>query len=141
MTYEETKKLLKQVRAKRRLCKTIRDELEELERNIRALCLPGIDYERIRVSGGLPSSSVERIVEKLNNKSAAFDKALTEFMESEDRLTEAIEQLPPVERTILTERYLKDIPPKIIANKMHYSIDHIFTLQRSAIQKIKNDIQ
>lgn len=138
MTYAEVKGLLQDVRRKRKLCKTIREELEEIQRDIRALSLPAIDYSKENVQGGIIEPSVERIVIRLQEKQEAFDKALTVFMDTEDRLIDAITLLPPLERSVLTERYLKDTPPEVVAKSLSYSLDSIYRIQRTAIQRLSS---
>ena len=139
MTYFETKRLLEQIRFKRRLAERIKEEIISLRENYDMLFCPlGNATSRQTHSQDSP---VERLVMRVEDKRAELEHMLQEIMDLEDKLAGAMRMLTPNEQEIIIGYYMQGKTHYQLANETYYSRETTFRIKRKAINKIARCMQ
>lgn len=140
MTVGECKKLLEGMRSTKKRARQIRNEINEIERDIAALQLRSTlgKVEEIRASG--VSRTVERIVERLDQKRRDLEESYNELFAMEDKLAAAIQELPDDERDIIIDYYMRDRSIINIATNSFFCSRTVLRKKKSAIGKVARRI-
>ena len=133
MTYDEVKKLLEDIKDKKRLALRIKQEINTLRENYDILLSP---LGNVAVTHSIQSSSVERLVERVEDKRDEFETTLQEIYDLEDILAQAIKTLTPVQQNIITGYYMQDKTHDKLAEECNYCERSIKYIKRRAIEKL-----
>lgn len=98
--------------------------------------LNGIDYEAVRIDGGIKVSIEERVLRQVEKYEEMKDDALDEVFAIGDEITRSLKLLTEDERIVVIYRHLQGLPWKEIPEKIHYSERKVALLYASAISKI-----
>ena len=134
MTYREAKELLEQIRDKKRLCLRIKQEINTIRENYDILASPLGNLTAC--SHSFSTSSVERLVMRVEEKREKFENVLAETMDLEDKLSETINTLAPTEQDIIIGYYMQDKTHYELANQCNYCDKQIWRIKNKAIEKI-----
>ncbi len=134
MTYEEVGALLNTLKATRSRADRARELVEKIESDSGAIA-SGIAPKL--PSGNLADSKVERLAIKLYEAAEAYRRALDEYFEIEDRLTEIINNdLTDEERDIIVSHYVLGYSFRKIVREINYSERMVFYKLEAAKRKI-----
>lgn len=136
MTFEEAKEMLKQIRNLKNKARDIMADINECRENIDALTLHSALSGTERVQGGEADSVVERIVERLENKTHSLETLLDKIFDREDELNAALETLTETERDVIIGYYMRDKSHKKLAREMSYSERSVYYIKERAIGKM-----
>ena len=134
MTYQEAKELLEQIKAKKRLCLRIKQEINTIRENYDILASPLGNLTGC--SHSCETSSVERLVMRVEEKREKFEKILEEIMDLEDKLSNVINTLTPTEQDIIIGYYMQDKTHYQLADQCNYCDKQIWRIKKTAINKI-----
>ena len=134
MNYEEVGVLLNTLKATRSRADRARELVKKIESDSGAIA-SGIAPKL--PSGNLADSKVERLAIKLHEAAEAYRRALDEYFEIEDRLTEIINNdLTDEERDVIVSHYVLGYSFRKLSFDMNYGIATIFRRLKSAKRKI-----
>lgn len=136
MTFEEAKEKLKQIRNLKNKARDVMADINECRQNIDALTLHSALSGVTRVQGGASDSVVERIVEKIEERTHKLEVLLESIFAEEDELNAALETLTETERDVIIGYYLRDKSHKRLAREMSYTERNIKYIKQRAIKKI-----
>lgn len=137
MTYEEAKKLLADLRAAKRRANAIKERIADLES----------DYASIQSSlggdgthGGITQSRVEQLAIRVQEEREKHMLALETYFALEDKLSDALDTLEPIERDIIIGCYMDGKCNWQVAQDVGYDIRTIIRKKKSALKKISDSI-
>ena len=136
MNFEEAKEKLKQIRNLKNKARDVMADINECRQNIDALTLHSALSGATRVQGGASDSVVERIVEKIEERTHKLEVLLERIFAEEDELNAALETLTETERDVIIGYYLRDKSHKRLAREMSYSERSVNYIKERAIGKI-----
>lgn len=136
MTVQECKHLLSSMRTAKKRARAIRREIEEIEKDIAALSLKSALGNVQETHGSGISKPVERIVERLDDQHALLEEAYNEVFAIEDKLAEAIQELPEDEKEVIVDYYMRDRTLVNISMNSYMSRRTVCRRKDSAIHKI-----
>ena len=139
MTYEEVKNLLKSVRSKKSRLLAMQAYIAEERRLMLGVTSPqfdGVSVVHSQENG--PEKRITKFIDRLNKWKERYGGLFEEMCEEEDRLTEMMQKLSPVEYEVILNRYLKGLTVRKTASLMNYQEDSIKKICRKAIQKMTN---
>jgi DNA-directed RNA polymerase specialized sigma subunit len=139
MTYIEVKKLLEQIKHKKRLAERIKQEINTLRENYDTLTCPLVGVPNSNTHS--QDSPVERLFMRVAEKQEKLAKLLNGIMDLEDKLSEAIKKLTFYEQEIIIGYYYQGKTHTQLAYETHYSRESTFRYKRQAIQKIARYMQ
>lgn len=128
MNREEKKEFLKRYVELKRTVESLKEEA--FFWNDRAVSIPIARLELSGIKGSNRKNPVEEHLEILD----LLEKKEREAVKILDEILEAINRVDiPEYRSILIYRYVNDLYFHQIAKKMDYSLDHIYTIHRKAL--------
>jgi RNA polymerase sigma factor for flagellar operon FliA len=98
--------------------------------DIRGLTMNSLDYSSEREDG-------RKLIETVADNEAHWPSRLLESSELERLLAEAIERMPPVERTVLSLYYREELTLREIAEVMKLHLSRISQLKSQAIVRLR----
>ena len=122
--------------------KELKKQSSELDERLRRL------YEQATrttaLLDGLPRGSsmrskVENSIVKIQSTIEETRSDIVELVMLEGEFTEAVSELPVMERRVLTMRYVDGRGYRQIANALGRSVDHVFKIHRRALKKILSE--
>lgn len=138
MTFEEAKKLLADLRAAKRRANAIKSRIADIEG----------DYASIQSSlggdgthGGITQSRVEQLALRVQEEREKHMLALEAYFALEDKLSDALDTLEPIERDIIIGCYMDGKYNWQIGEIQHCSVETIKRHKRKAIIKISKFLQ
>lgn len=134
MTYIEVKKLLEQIKHKKRLAERIKEEISSLRENYDMLLSPLGNIRNHQTHS--QSSPVERLVLRVENKCAELGRVLQQIMDLEDKIANAMRTLTPIEQEIIIGYYMQGKTHYQLAKETYYSRETTCRIKRRAIEKI-----
>lgn len=140
MTFNECKAMLENIKERKRIIRSIRREIEDIDKDIEALSLRSTLGNSGLGHGSEISRPVERIVLRLRERQADFEKQLDLIMELEDKVAQAIKELPDDEQDVIISYYMSDDCMYSVANKVHLSESTAYRKKKRAIGKIARKI-
>ena len=136
MTFEETKKLLREMRFSKIRAKNLRRDLEEIQSDIAALTLQS-SLGRSNVGHSTDvHSSVESACLRLEKKRERLAKEIDKIFEMEDMICDAIQTLTAVEQEIIIGTYMRQKTSIQLSRELHYTEQYIRELKVKAERKI-----
>lgn len=137
MTFESTKRLLKELKSIRRLTRVLQAEIKELESDYAQLTLHsalGLTEPSLRSN----TSPVERALEKLEKQREKYATALEKLYTIENEISDAMEKLTATEQEIIIKYYMQDKNHYRIAYECCRSVRSIEDIKNKAIKKISD---
>lgn len=139
MTYEEMKKMLDDLKQKKRLMRSVQRQIEEAREQID--CLNGRDYGGAAVQGGVKEPAAERFVEHIERLEKRYEALLSEVFAAEDYISEHLPKLSAIEQAIIIDRYMHGKSWRKIQQEYHYVDRQLYRIANSAIKKISSDTE
>lgn len=140
MTFESTKRLLKELKSIRRLTRVLQAEIKELESDYAQLTLHSALTSTEPISHSGCNSPVERALEKLELQRTKYTNALERLYTLENQISDAMEFLTETEKEIIIKYYLQDKNHYKIAYECCYSEQHIRRLKNRAVYILSKNI-
>lgn len=134
MTYEEMKKMLDGLKQKKRLMRSVQQQIEEAREQID--CLNGRDYGGAAVQGGVKEPAAERFIEHLERLEKRYETLMTEVFSAEDYISEHMSALSEIEQAIIIDRYMGNKSWRRIQQEYHYEDRQPYRIAERAIQKL-----
>ena len=134
MTYEEMKKMLDGLKQKKRLMRSVQQQIEEAREQID--CLNGRDYGGAAVQGGVKEPAAERFIEHLERLEKRYETLMTEVFAAEDYIAEHLPVLSEIEQAIIIDRYMGNKSWRRIQQEYHYEDRQPYRIAERAIQKL-----
>ena len=138
MTFESTKRLLKELKSIRRLTRVLQAEIKELESDYAQLTLHSALGLTEPSSSQSNTSPVERALEKLEKQREKYANALERLYTIENEISDAMEKLTAIEQEIIIKYYLQDKNHYKIAYECCRSVRSIEDIKNKAIKKISD---
>ncbi|MBR2070412.1 MAG: hypothetical protein IJ981_03195 [Clostridia bacterium] len=136
MTFEETKKLLRDMRFAKIRAKNLRRDLEEIQSDIAALTLQS-SLGRSSVGHSTDvHSSVESACLRLEKKRERLAAEIDKIFKMEDMICDAIQTLTAVEQEIIIGTYMRQKSDIQLARELFYNQDYIRQLKAKAIHRL-----
>lgn len=139
MTYEETKAMLDGLKQKKRLMRSVQQQIQETREQID--CLKAQNYGGTAVQGGEKEPIAERFVEHMERLEKRYAELMSEVFEAEDYISEHLSDLTEIEQAIIIDRYMTGKSWRKIQQEHHYSERRIFDYRESAILKLSKRLQ
>lgn len=136
MTFEETKKLLREMRFAKIRAKNLRRDLEEMERDISALTLQSALGRSNDGHSTDVHSSVESACLRLEKKRERLAQEIDKIFEIEDKIAEAVQKLPLVEQEVIIGSYMRQKSDIQLGRELFYNTDYIRHLKSKAIHHL-----
>jgi len=137
MTFSETKKLLEQLKRAKYYAQKQQEELSEL---ITSYQLLTCNFGRIGSSKNI-SDPVARTVEKIEKAQIEYAKAWSEVFEQIEYVKALLYELPPDERVIIEDFYLRGKSYNYISRKINYSKTSVYRKIDDGIKKLTTILQ
>lgn len=132
MTYHETKKYLETLSDKKRILASYQSQLINRKQEIDGLrCDKGI-----KVTGGQNIPAAEIYVENIDFLEEQIYKLQKEIFNTEDDFDRLAENLSPVERMIVRERYICKKSWRQIQSDTYYGESQPYKILQKAIKKL-----
>ena len=139
MTNKQVNEILQTLRARRSRADRIIELMKKLESDAGAI---GSALAPKIPSGNNVDSRVERLAIKIAETMEQYRKALEDYYELENKLSEVIEkELTSEERDIIVSHYILGISFRQLTREMNYSERSIYYLLASAKRKIARSLQ
>lgn len=139
MTYDELKAKLEQLRhAKRRL-----KQQEKIIQEERAM-IDGVSsfrFDSVSVSGGKKTPVQEKYVEHMEKLLEDYERIMEEVFGFEDFLAEHMDELSPLEQSMITERYINGTSWRKIQQEYGYEQRQPFRILNGALKKISESVK
>ncbi len=126
MTFEEAKKLLSDMRAAKRRANAIKARIADIES----------DYASIQSSlggdgthGGITQSRVEQLALRVQEEREEHIRALETYFALEDKLSDALDTLEPIERDIIIGCYMD--------GKCNWQVGELVGLEERTVRRHK----
>lgn len=120
----------------------LKKEAEEMAERVRELEAAATDPKAVVITG-MPSGSDgqnhadDKIIRYMDFMNMYADKMVT-LWEQIESVEQMIDQLDPLERRILRMRYVDGMDYYDIADKVNYSIQHLYLIRARAIEKLED---
>lgn len=137
MTYEEMKKMLDDLKQKKRLMRSVQQQIEEAREQID--CLNGRDYGGAAVQGGVKEPAAERFIEHRERLERRYKALMAEAFSTEDYISEHLSALSETEQSIIIDRYMMNKSWRYIQQEHHYGEAHPYRIAERAIKKLAAD--
>lgn len=139
MTNKQVNEILQTLRARRSRADRIIELMKKLESDAGAI---GSALAPKIPSGNNVDSRVERLAIKIAETMEQYRKALEDYYELENKLSEIIDkELTSEERDIIVSHYILGISFRQLTREMNYSERSIYYLLASAKRKIARSLQ
>lgn len=132
MTYHETKKYLETLSDKKKILASYQSQLIQRKQEIDGLR----SVKEIKVAGGQNIPAAETYVENINFLEEQIAKLQKEIFNTEDDFDRLAENLSPVERMILRERYIRKRSWRQIQSDTYYGESQPYKILQKAIKKL-----
>ncbi len=132
MTYHETKKYLETLSDKKKILASYQSQLIQRKQEIDGLR----SVKEIKVAGGQNIPAAETYVENINFLEEQIAKLQKEIFNTEDDFDRLAENLSPVERVILRERYIRKRSWRQIQSDTYYGESQPYKILQKAIKKL-----
>ena len=132
MTYHETKKYLETLSDKKKILASYQSQLTQRKQEIDGLR----SVNGIKVAGGQNIPAAETYVENINFLEEQIVKLQKEIFNTEDDFDRLAENLSPVERMILRERYIRKRSWRQIQSDTYYGESQPYKILQKAIKKL-----
>lgn len=132
MTYHETKKYLKTLSDKKKILASYQSQLIQRKQEIDGLR----SVKEIKVAGGQNIPAAETYVENINFLEEQIAKLQKEIFNTEDDFDRLAENLSPVERMIVRERYICKKSWRQIQSDTYYGESQPYKILQKAIKKL-----
>lgn len=139
MTYEELKAKLEQLRhAKRRL-----KQQEQIINEERAMMdgLSSFRFDSVSVSGGQKTPVQEKYVEHMEKLLEDYERIMEEVFGFEDFLADHMEDLSPLEQSMITERYINGTSWRKIQERFGYEEAQPYRIVSGALKKMSDPVK
>lgn len=137
MTFEVAKKLLADLRAAKRRANAIKARMADIES----------DYASIQSSlggdgfhGGITQSRVEQLALRVQEEREEHIRALETYFALEDKLSDALDTLEPIERDIIIGCYMDGKCNWQVAQDVGYEKRNVQYIKVRAIKKLADSI-
>lgn len=127
------KKQLEEIRAKKRLLKSLERQMEETRYSIG---ITGIDYGKISTQGGIKTSAQERFALLMDKLEQKYLKVAEDIFTAENALLSELSNLSAVEQSILTDRYINGCSWTTIQTKYYYGERQPYRICAKAFEKL-----
>ena len=134
MTYEETKAMLDGLKQKKRLMRSVQQQIQETREQID--CLKAQNYGGTAVQGGEKEPIAERFVEHMERLEKRYETLMAEVFEAEDYISEHLSDLTEIEQAIIIDRYMTGKSWRKIQQEHHYSEANPYRIAQNAIKKL-----
>lgn len=132
MTYHETKKYLETLSDKKKILASYQSQLIQRKQEIDGLR----SVKEIKVAGGQNIPAAETYVENINFLEEQIAKLQKEIFNTEDDFDRLAENLSPVERMIVRERYIRKRSWRQIQSDTYYGESQPYKILQKAIKKL-----
>lgn len=132
MTYHETKKYLETLSDKKKILASYQSQLIQRKQEIDGLR----SVKGIKVAGGQNVPAAETYVENVNFLEEQIVKLQKEIFNTEDDFDRLAENLSPVERMIVRERYIRKRSWRQIQSDTYYGESQPYKILQKAIKKL-----
>ena len=132
MTYHETKKYLETLSDKKKILASYQSQLIQRKQEIDGLR----SAKEIKVAGGQNIPAAETYVENINFLEEQIVKLQKEIFNTEDDFDRLAENLSPVERMIVRERYIRKRSWRQIQSDTYYGESQPYKILQKAIKKL-----
>lgn len=129
-----TKEFLKEHIKKIKEMEELQNELDNLYITLRSPVITGLPGAH-----SAEPDKIGNVVAKIQEKEVRLIARLDMIIEEEREIEKTIEELDPLERTIMRYRYIQGIEWEEICVKMHYSWQHLHRTHRNILEKIKDE--
>lgn len=137
MTYLEVRNLLADMRAAKRRANAIKARIADIESDAESI---NSALSNSGVSGGAMRSRVEELAIKIESEREKHIAALETYFALEDKLSEALDTLDPIERDVIIGCYLDGKTNWKVAQELGYEERTIRRKKNRAIEKISKKI-
>ena len=137
MTYLEVRNLLADMRAAKRRANAINARIADIESDAESI---NSALSNSGVSGGAMRSRVEELAIKIESEREKHIAALETYFALEDKLSEALDTLDPIERDVIIGCYLDGKTNWKVAQELGYEERTIRRKKNRAIEKISKKI-
>ena len=127
------KKELEEIKAKKRLLKSLERQMEEARYSIG---ITGIDYGRISTKGGVKTSAQERFTLLMDKLERRYYEIAEEVYAAESVLLSELNSLTAVEQAILTDRFINGKGWIEIQKIHHYCERQTRRIAEKAMEKL-----
>ena len=137
MTYLEVRNLLADMRAAKRRANAIKARIADIESDAESI---NSALSNSGVSGGAMRSRVEELAIKIESEREKHIAALETYFALEDKLSEALDTLDPIERDVIIGCYLDGKTYWNVAKELGFEERTIRRKKNRAIEKISKKI-
>lgn len=134
MTYGELKKKLEELRSKKRRLRQLEMQIAEEQASIDGV--QALNYENSAVQGGTSNPVQQRYIEHMERLCADRNKVLDEVFALEDFLRDHMEDLSPIEQSMIIDRYMNGKSWRKIQEEYGYEEAQPYRIVGGAIKKI-----
>ncbi len=136
MTYEQTKKNLKELLSIKRLLRIKERQIAEERAQI---SVAAVDYSRERISTCDPLPQQQRFVEHMERLESDYLKLFDRMCSIEDELARHLCDLTELEQSIVLDHYMHGKSWKKLQRDYNYSPAQMYRIESRALHKISKD--
>ncbi len=138
MTYEQTKKNLKELLSIKRLLRIKERQIAEERAQIG---VAAVDYSKERVCGGDPVPEQQRFIEHMERLERDYIALFDRMCAVEDMLAAHLRDLSEIEQSIVLDHYMDGKSWRRLEDEYGYSRDGLYSINRRAIRKLSKSSQ